>query len=425
MRNILRISQLGEPRYESPVPYVVSDDACVPSSVNWKSGEAPEDLFCFEKAGPRSRIFFDPKTVRAGIVTCGGLSPGLNNIIRSVVLELNNAHGVPSVLGFREGFRGLNPAEAEPPVELTPALVDDIHQHGGTILGTSRGPVDIGVGVETLVKHGIQIFFVVGGDGTQRGANEFLKEAVKRGYPLAVVGIPKTIDNDISFVSRTFGFATAIDSVRGVLNLAHTESTSVRNGIAVVKVMGRNSGFIAAGATVASQDVHFCLIPEIPLVLAGEGGFLHLLKKCVAAQRHAVVVVAEGAGQDLFKAGDLGRDASGNVKLHDIGPFLCQEITSYFKSCGIETSVRYFDPSYQIRSCPAKTEDAVLCDRFARFAVHAGMAGKTGVMIGLVNGQFVHVPLELVTRTPKRLDPQGELWYAVKSVTGFRWQVTG
>jgi len=413
----IEVPQLGEARYKSPVSYTVPDNVFIPSSVQWKSAEAPQDLLLFEKAGPRSWIYFDPIQVRAGILTCGGLSPGLNNIIRSVVVELNNGFGVSSVLGFREGYRGLDPAGGQEPVELTISLVDHIHQHGGTILGTSRGPVNIGIALETLIKHRIQILFVVGGDGTQRGANELFKEAARRNYPLAVVGIPKTIDNDIPFVTRTFGFTTAVDAVRNVISLAHTESTSVRNGIALVKVMGRNAGFIAAGATVASQQVHFCLIPESPFVLEGEGGFLSCLEKCVQAQRHAVIVVAEGAGQELFKSGDLGKDASGNAKLHDVGAFLSQQIISYFKSRKIEMILRYFDPSYQIRSCPANTEDAVLCDRFARLAVHAGMAGKTGLMIGFINGQFIHVPFELSINNVKRLDLDGELWYAVLSTT--------
>jgi len=413
----IEVPRLGDARYKSPIPYIVPDDVLVPSSVQWKSGEAPEDLLLFEKAGPRPWIYFDPRTVRAGILTCGGLSPGLNNIIRSAVVELNNGFGVSSVLGFREGYRGLDPTGGQEPIELTPSLVDDIHLHGGTILGTSRGPVDIGIALETLIRHRIQVLFVVGGDGTQRGANELCKEAARRNYQVAVVGIPKTIDNDISFVNRTFGYTTAVEAVRNIISLAHTESTSVRNGIALVKVMGRSAGFIAAGATVASQEVHFCLVPESPFVLEGERGFLSCLEKCIKVQRHAVIVVAEGAGQELFESGDLGKDASGNVKLHDIGAFLSQQIISYFKSRKIETTLRYFDPSYQIRSCPANTEDAVLCDRFARLAVHAGMAGKTGLMIGFLNGQFIHVPFELSIKNVKRMDLNGELWYAILSTT--------
>ncbi|MBN8509913.1 MAG: ATP-dependent 6-phosphofructokinase [Burkholderiales bacterium] len=419
---ILRPSGLGEAAHASPLPYAVPDELLVPADLQWPGGSPPADLVLFEKAGPRRRLFFDPVRTRAAVVTCGGLCPGLNNVIRSVTRELRRSYRVPSVLGIRGGYRGLDPARGRPPVELTEALVEDIHRDGGTLLGTSRGPVDIGTAVDFLVAQRIDILFTVGGDGTQRGGQALFDEARARGYALAVVGIPKTIDNDVRFVSRTFGFGTAVSEAVRVIASAHTEARCVHNGVAVVKLMGRHAGFIAAAATVASQDVNFCLVPEVPLVLDGEAGLLAALEQRLRITDHAVIVAAEGAGQDLLGAGGE-RDASGNLKLQDIGLHLKDRLNAHFQARGIEMTLRYFDPSYQIRGCPADTEDALLCDRLARHAVHAAMAGKTGLVVSYLNGQFVHVPVEQITGGSKRLDLEGELWRAVLSSTGqpARW----
>lgn len=414
----MKITSLGKPRFASRVAYTVSDQLRVPSKIVWTGGQSPTDLKWFEKAGPRARIFFDPAKSRAGVVTCGGLCPGLNNVIRSVFLELHHFYGVREILGFRNGYSGLDPRRGEPPVRLTAERVDDIHKEGGTILGTSRGPVDIRAAVDHLLQCRINLLFTVGGDGTQRGGRELFLEARRRNHPLAVVGIPKTIDNDVEYVARTFGFTTAVQAAREVIDCAHTEAHSAPNGVSLVKLMGRHAGFIAAAATVASQDVNFCLIPESPFDLQGKGGLLPALKRRLEARHHAVIVVAEGAGQELIPGETGQRDASGNVKLQDIGPFLRDEIAAFFKREGMEITLRYFDPSYVIRSRPANTEDAVLCDRFARHAVHAAMAGKTGLVIGLVHGQFVHVPVELLAGAQKRVDLNGELWHAVLAATG-------
>jgi 6-phosphofructokinase 1 len=318
-------------------------------------------------------------------------------------------------MGFRGGYGGLDPACGVEPVKITPQFIDGIHQKGGTILGSSRGPVDTARAAENLIARGVNILFTVGGDGTQRGANDLYQEARKRGYALSVVGVPKTIDNDVGFVSRTFGFFSAIEEAARVLDFAHTEARSVAGGIGLVKLMGRHAGFITAGATVASQDVNFALIPEVPFNL---DVFLAALKRRMLKKSHAVIAVAEGAGQDLLKASADERDASGNLKLNDIGPFLRDRIESYFKAEGIPTTVRYFDPSYQVRSRPANCEDALLCDLFARNAVHAAMAGKTGVVIGFLHERFIHVPIELLARHVKRLDPSGGWWRSVLATTG-------
>jgi 6-phosphofructokinase 1 len=413
----MRILKLGETRHASPWSYSVSDDVWVPADIEWPDAKVPDELMLFEKAGPRAGLYFNPSETRAAVVTCGGLCPGLNNVIRSVTRELIRGYGVKSVLGIRGGYRGLDPGRGRPPIELTEDVVEDIHKEGGTLLGTSRGPVDMNIAVDFLIGQKVDILFCIGGDGTQRGGNALFEEARKRGHPLAVVGIPKTIDNDVRYVSRTFGYATAVDEAVRVIDSAHTEARSVDNGVAAVKLMGRHAGFIAAAATVASQDVNFCLVPERSLVLEGPGGFLEALQHRLQKKNHAVVVVAEGAGQDILGAG-AEKDASGNVKLQDIGLFLKDRITAHFKSCGMEMTLRYFDPSYQIRGRAANNEDAVLCDRMGRHAVHAAMAGKTGMVISFLNGQFVHVPIDVITGGLKRLELEGELWRAVLSCTG-------
>lgn len=408
---------LGEPKHDSPLAISIPDEVLVPSETEWTKGQPPAGMLLFEKAGPRKKIYFDPAQTRAAIVTCGGLCPGLNNVIRSVVRALQRSYGVGTVLGIRGGYKGLDPARGKPPIVLTEDLVENIHQEGGTLLGTSRGPVDMKIAVDFLIQQGVNLLFTVGGDGTQRGGNALFEEARSRGHSLAVVGIPKTIDNDVRFVSRTFGFGTAVDEAVRVIKSAHTEARSVDNGVAVVKLMGRHAGFIAAAATVASQEVNFCLVPEVPFVLEGEGGLLSALERRLQKKSHAVVVVAEGAGQNLLEsAGE--RDASGNLRLQDIGTYLKDQFNTHFVSRGIEMTLRYFDPSYQIRGCPANTEDALLCDTMARHAVHAAMAGRTGLVISFLNGQFVHVPISEIAQGGKRMDLEGELWRAVLSSTG-------
>ena len=410
----MHITRLGEASFTSPLSPNADPEILVPADIQWAGGVPPDDLMLFEKAGPRAKLFFDPATTRAAIVTCGGLCPGLNNVIRSVTRELHYGYGLKSVIGIRGGYRGLDPARGKPPIELTEELVGDIHKDGGTLLGTSRGPVDVAIAVDFLIEQKVDILFTVGGDGTQRGGNAFYQEAARRGRPLAVVGIPKTIDNDVSFVSRTFGFGTAVDEAVRVINSAHTEARSVDNGVSVVKLMGRHAGFIAAAATVASQDVNFCLVPEQAFAL---DGLLDTLEARLQKKSHAVIVVAEGAGQDLLGKSNE-KDASGNAKLEDIGHFLRDAIGERFKACGIEMIMRYFDPSYQIRGCPANTEDSLLCDRMGRHAVHAAMSGRTGLVISFLNGQFVHVPIDIIAAGGKRLDLNGELWRAVLSSTG-------
>ena len=414
----MNATSLGEAGFPSPLRHSINEQARIPAEIvrDLPAPAEAEDLF--ELAGPRPKLFFDPAQTRAGIVTCGGLCPGLNNVIRALFFGLYHTYGVAEVLGFRGGYQGLDPTRSPEPLVLTPALVDQIHHHGGTILGTSRGPVDMATAVENLIRRDVHILFTVGGDGTQRGGKQLFEQARRRDHALSVVGIPKTIDNDVAFVASSFGYLTAVEEAAKVLECAHTEARSVHNGLALVKLMGRHAGFIAAGATVANHDVNFTLIPEIPFKLEGKNGFLAALKDRIQKRQHAVVVVAEGAGQELFEQSSKDRDASGNIKLKDIGLFLRERIESYFREANIPVAMRYFDPSYSIRSSRANAADSILCDLYARNAVHAAMAGKTGLVIGYLHDSFIHIPIEMLVDQTKRIDPDSTLWTAVLAATG-------
>ena len=424
----VKVQSLGECRIPSPmglstvlgdgVVNYVPDDARMPAKVELSSDVPGQAGVCFEKAGPRRNIYFDPIETSAAIVTCGGLCPGLNNVIRSLVLELHYHYGVKNILGIRFGYTGLDPDSLREPISLTPEFVEDIHKDGGTVLGSSRGPVALDRAVNFLRRRGVNILFCIGGDGTQRGARCLSQEAERQAYPLAVIGIPKTIDNDIEYVQQTFGYYTAIDKAREVIDCAHNEARGALGGIAVVKLMGRDAGFIAAGAAVASQDVNFTLVPELHFDLDGPGGLLDLLEKRITERGHAVVVVAEGAGQYLLSGDKDNRDASGNVLLGDIGVFLTARIKAYFKDREVRSTVKYIDPSYIIRSVPANCEDALLCDQMARNAAHAGMAGRTGMLIGYWYDVFIHVPILLATSQKKQMSPESDLWRSVLATTG-------
>jgi 6-phosphofructokinase 1 len=373
------------------------------------------DLPSLEPGGPRLNIFFEPARTRAGIVTCGGLCPGLNNVIRGLALELSENYGVTDIFGFRDGFRGL--VGGAEPVRLSRDMVADIHNKGGTILGTSRGNQDADEMVTTLARLGACVLFVIGGDGSLRGAQQIADAAQARGITLSVIGIPKTIDNDVPFIDQSFGFQTAftraVDSIKG----AHTEASSTPHGVGLVKLMGRHSGFIACYAALASHDVDFVLIPEVPFALDGPAGFLPSLRRRVEKQGHAVVVVAEGAGQELF-AYDGAVDASGNARLADIGLLLRERILADFAAAGTELSLRYVDPGYVIRSVPANGWDAVYCLRLAQAAVHAAMAGRTAMVVGRWHGRFVHIPIPVATGSRSQVDPNGDLWMSVLEATG-------
>jgi len=394
------------------------DTARVRCFVETTVGEDIRDELLFEKAGPREYIYFNPQETTAAIVTCGGLCPGINNVIRSAFLELYHNYGVKNVLGIRYGYQGLNAARGKPPVHMTPEFVEDIHKEGGTVLGSSRGAEEPAVMANFLEQARISILLCIGGDGTLRGAHSIAEELEQRGSKIAVVGIPKTIDNDIMYVWKTFGFSTAVEKAREVLDCAHMEAKGAPNGIGLVKVMGRDAGFIAASATLASQEVNFTLIPEVPFDLYGENGFLEALKKRIITRGHAVVVVAEGAGQNLIKAEHATKDPSGNIKYKDIGVFLKNEIQKHFKKNNVPCTLKYFDPSYIIRSVPANGDDCVFCNALARHAVHAAMAGKSDMLIGLWHNVFINIPISCAISGKKSVSPESALWISVLSATG-------
>ncbi len=419
----LAVRTLGEARHASVLasgrggePFVDEARRVLLCTDSVELARMPSPPPSFEPAGPRARLFFDPAALTCGILTCGGLCPGLNNVVRAIVLRLAYAYRVRRVYGFRYGYAGLAHPDVHEPELLVPEVVEHLHERGGTALGSSRGPQDLGRMVDTLVALDVKTLFVIGGDGGLRGASALAGEIARRGLSIAVVGVPKTIDNDLQWTWRSFGFDTAVDAARTVLAAAHEEARGAWNGVGLVKLMGRHSGFIAAHATLASGDVNFCLVPEVPFTL---DGFLTALEARLAAKHHAVVVVAEGAGQELMAdGGPPAHDASGNVKLKDIGQFLRDRIAAHLVAKGIDGAVRYIDPSYTIRSLPTNSFDAQLCLALGQHAVHAGMAGRTDVLVGVWNQRFVHVPIPLAVASRRRLDPGAELWQRVVECTG-------
>jgi 6-phosphofructokinase 1 len=398
-----------------------SDDEKVIYNIELLPGiEVPFDQRgLLEKAGPRAKIYFDPSKVHAGIVTCGGLCPGLNDVIRSVVMTLWYHYGVRRISGFKFGFRGMLPQYRLPTLELEPDMIVDAHRQGGTILGSSRGggekTEEI---VDTVERMNLSILFVIGGDGSQKGALAIANEVGKRGLKVAVVGIPKTIDNDLCFIQRSFGFETAVSKAVEAVTGAHVEAHDAVNGIALVKLMGRDSGFIAANTSLGTNDVNYVFVPEVPFDIDGERGLLKDLKKRLERRNHALIVVAEGAGQDLMPETEIKRDASGNKKLSDIGLFLQGRIKGYFKQEGVEINLKYIDPSYLIRSTPANPADSIYCTRLGANAVHAAMAGKTSLISSFLNDHFVHVPIGLVVAKRNKIDPESSLWRSVIEATG-------
>lgn len=433
----LLVSRLGECRFPSPVqarglPFVHDEDGVLLSPDTrllkpyLEAGEMPPK---FELAGLRRKLFFNPERISCGIVTCGGLCPGLNDVIRSIVMTLHYVYGVQRIVGFRYGYAGLSAQCQEPPLLLRPDLVDRIHDDGGTLLGSSRGAHDVREMVDKLLGWDISILFAIGGDGTLRGAHAIAEEIRRRQLPISIIGIPKTIDNDLEWIDRSFGFLTAVEEARPAIIAAHAEAKGARNGVGLVKLMGRHSGFIALRTSLANPDVNFCLIPEVPFTLDGDGGFLPILADRLQRRQHAVIVVAEGAGQDLLQDPEhVECDKSGNIKLKDVGVFLRDRIQSYCAEQNIEVSIKYIDPSYTIRSQPANSNDSAYCLILGQNAAHAGMAGRTDMVVGFRHGSFTHVPNTLVAGNRKHVDPAGEEWQYLVQMTGQpssmvgRWQ---
>ncbi|MBN1865199.1 MAG: ATP-dependent 6-phosphofructokinase [Victivallales bacterium] len=423
----MTVKTLGAQRFESPVfkrkhyqalkRYVGSQNTHILADISVMPGGTPAVDVLFEKSVIPEKIFFDPSKTRVAIVSCGGICPGINDVIRSIVLAMYYWYEVKDVIGIRFGYAGLGKNPPEPPVPLSPDSVSNIHDVGGTVLASSRGCPPEPEIVDSLVALGVDILFCIGGDGTLRGAHDIHKEVEKRKLPICVVGIPKTIDNDVFFVYRSFGYQTAVAEAKKVLSCAHVEAKAANNGIGLVKLMGREAGFIAAAATKASGDVNFCLVPEIRCPLHGEGGVLETLRDRILRRHHAVIAVAEGAGNDIVgETNDF--DASGNKIFKDIGTFLRDEIKKAFKQWQIPVNVKYIDPSYVIRSVPANSDDSIFCADLARAAVNSAMSGKTDMLVGFWHGEFTCVPLEAVRNRKKRMCPSSGLWHSVIATTG-------
>ncbi|MBR6079142.1 MAG: ATP-dependent 6-phosphofructokinase [Treponema sp.] len=417
------VDNLGECTVPSPIELsrehgnyratYVRDTSYVRNLVNVfesDKADANDSTNLMEKAGPREKIYFNPEHVTAGICTCGGLCPGLNDVIRAVVRCLWNRYGVRRIKGIQFGYNGFFKEEGYDTVELNPHNVDAIHKIGGSFLGTSRGGGDRTSDiVDSIQRLNINVMFIIGGDGTQRGALDIANEVERRGLKIAVVGIPKTVDNDLQFIDRSFGFETAVQQATRAINSCHMEAQSQINGIGLVKLMGRESGFIATAAAIASHEANFCLIPEVPFEMDGPNGFLAHLEARLKRRGHAVIVVAEGAGQDLLAATNQ-TDASGNKKLADIGSFIKNEISYYFKEKNIPINMKYIDPSYEVRAAVTTANDSIYCERLGNNAVHAAMAGKTKIVIGLVHDKYVHIPITMATLKRNTVDPESSLW---------------
>ncbi len=415
-------SPLQRLRFEADAEFISDDDHRVMFDYSLEKVraaiESDSEPATIERAGPRERIFHNPAQTICAVVTCGGLCPGLNDVIRGLVLTLNYSYGVRTVYGIPFGYEGFIPKYGHSPMNLTPEYVTDLNHHGGSVLGSSRGPQPPKEMVDYLVEHRINVLFVIGGDGTLRGAQAIVQEINARGLKISVVGIPKTIDNDLEYMDKSFGFETAFAEAVRTVRCAHSEAQGYPNGIGLVKLMGRDSGFIAAFAALAENSVNYVLIPEVPFQLKGKHGLLSCLEDRLSRRGHAVVVVAEGAGQHLMEEGPGGTDASGNKKFGDIGPFLKKSIETHFKSVGKEINIKYIDPSYVIRSVPASPQDAIYCLRLAQNAVHAAMAGKTNMVVGRWHGHFVNLPMEVVTVRRRKVNPAGDLWMTVLEATG-------
>ncbi|KAF8036405.1 hypothetical protein BT93_C2194 [Corymbia citriodora subsp. variegata] len=395
--------------------FVHDDDTVTQKVIAHKNG--PRGLH-FRRAGPRQKVYFEPDEVHACIVTCGGLCPGLNTVIREIVCGLYHIYGVKKVLGIDGGYKGFYSRNTVP---LSPKVVNDIHKRGGTILGTSRGGHDTSKIVDSIQDRGINQVYIIGGDGTQKGASVIFEEIKRRGLKVAVAGIPKTIDNDIPVIDRSFGFDTAVEEAQRAINAAHVEAESGENGIGLVKVMGRYSGFIAMYATLASRDVDCCLIPESPFYLEGAGGLLEYIERRLKEMGHMVIVIAEGAGQELLSecmhSADK-KDASGNKLLQDVGLWLSQQIKEHFtKKDKMTINLKYIDPTYMIRAVPSNASDNVYSTLLAQSAVHGAMAGYTGFTIGLVNGRHSYIPFYRITEKQNKVVITDRMWARLLSST--------
>ncbi|KAL5228537.1 hypothetical protein ABZP36_016802 [Zizania latifolia] len=402
------------PAYSAVKQYFVNADDTVPEKVVVQKN-SPRGLH-FRRAGPRQRVYFESEDVKACIVTCGGLCPGLNTVIRELVCGLSHMYNVSDIFGIQNGYKGFYSSNYLP---MTPKSVNDVHKRGGTVLGTSRGGHDTKKIVDNIQDRGINQVYIIGGDGTQKGAYEIYKEIRRRGLKVAVAGIPKTIDNDIAIIDKSFGFDSAVEEAQRAIDAAHVEASSAENGIGLVKLMGRYSGFIAMYATLASRDVDCCLIPESPFYLEGEGGLFEYIERRLKENNHMVIVVAEGAGQDLIAKSIAAADqidASGNKLLLDVGLWLTHKIKDYCKNKKMEMTIKYIDPTYMIRAIPSNASDNVYCTLLAHSAIHGAMAGYS-FTVGMVNGRHAYIPFHRVTSTRNKVKITDRMWARLLSST--------
>ncbi|GJP45383.1 hypothetical protein CLOM_g4779 [Closterium sp. NIES-68] len=400
-----------------PANYFVDSEDVVCQKALIKTGSV-DDIRVFRRSGPREQVVFQPQDVRAAIVTCGGLCPGLNTVIRELVWALWFRYGVRSIFGIDGGYRGFYSRNL---LQLDPWKVNDIHKRGGTFLGTSRGGHDSTKIVNSIEDRGINQLYIIGGDGTQRGAEIIYEETRRRGLKVAVAGIPKTIDNDIAVIDRSFGFDTAVEEAQRAISAARVEVTSTHRGVGLVKLMGRYCGQIAMHATLASRDVDCCLIPEVPFHLSGEGGLFEFMERKLYENDHCVIVVAEGAGQSLVaqsvEQGGAGKDKSGNALLLDVGLWLSDRIKEHFNAAKKnDISLKYIDPTYMIRAIPANASDNIYCTLLAHGAIHGAMAGYSGFVVGPVNGTQCYIPVNQVT-APKSVALTDRMWARLLSST--------
>ncbi|XP_060208408.1 ATP-dependent 6-phosphofructokinase 6-like isoform X2 [Lycium barbarum] len=407
----------SNPAYSVVKQYFVDMDDTVPQKIVVHKDS--QRGVHFRRAGPRQKVYFSSDDVRACIVTCGGLCPGLNTVIREIVHSLDYMYGVDKVLGIEGGYRGFY---AKNTINLTPKLVNDIHKRGGTILGTSRGGHDTKKIVDSIQDHEINQVYIIGGDGTQKGAAIIYEEIRRRGLKVVVAGIPKTIDNDIPVIDKSFGFDTAVEEAQRAINAAHVEAQSAENGIGLVKLMGRYSGFIAMYATLASRDVDCCLIPESPFYLEGSGGLFEFVKKRLREEGHMVIVIAEGAGQELLDEENSHarseQDASGNKLLQDVGLWVSHKIRNHFeKKLKMPITLKYIDPTYMIRAVPSNASDNVYCTILAQSCVHGAMAGYTGFTSGVVNGRQTYLPFNRITEKQNKVVITDRMWARLLSST--------
>ncbi|GAB4852690.1 ATP-dependent 6-phosphofructokinase 3 [Ancistrocladus abbreviatus] len=415
----------NNPSYSVTKQYFVhDDDTVIQKAVQHKDGERG---IHFRRQGPRQKVYFRSDEVKACIVTCGGLCPGLNTVIRELVCGMDHMYGIKDIVGIQGGYKGFY---ARNTIALTPKSVNHIHKRGGTVLGTSRGGhitskivdsiEDRGINqegrsgeiVDSIQDLGINQVYIIGGDGTQRGASKIYEEVRRRGLKVAIAGIPKTIDNDIPVIDKSFGFDTAVEEAQRAINAAHVEAESAENGIGLVKLMGRDSGFIAMYASLASRDVDCCLIPESPFYLEGPGGLFEYIDTRLKENGHIIIVIAEGIADTMDAV-----DPSGNKILKDAGLWMAQSIKDYFARIKKTVTLKYIDPTYMIRAIPSNASDNVYCTILAQTAVHGVMAGFTGFTVGPVNGRHCYIPFRHITEQQNRVVITDRMWARLLSST--------